>query len=248
MPKKFLTTLGIILLVGIGLIGAKTFIERHNDKSLIPTLPTSKKVKTNAKTAPAVTPVKPSFDKKKYSVDDPASFWVVVNKKRSLKPQTYAPSDLVTVGNGQQMRQEAASALTTMFAAAKAAGFTIQADSGYRSYSTQVSVYNNEVKSYGQAVADTESAKPGTSEHQTGWAVDVGGGGCHIDNCFGTTAEGQWVAAHAYQYGFIVRYTAAKQGVTGYRAEPWHIRYIGTGLAAEMHKENVTTLEEFFDL
>jgi len=125
---------------------------------------------------------------------------------------------------------------------------SIGALSGYRSYSTQVTVYNNEVANYGQAVADSESAKPGTSEHQTGLAVDVGGGGCGIEDCFGTTAEGKWLAANAYNYGFIVRYTAAKQSITGYRAEPWHIRYIGSELSQEMHKENITTLEEFFSL
>ena len=85
-------------------------------------------------------------------------------------------------------------------------------------------------------------------EHQTGWAVDVGGGGCHIDNCFGATAEGKWVAAHVHEYGFIIRYTAEKQAITGYRAEPWHIRYIGTELSTELHKQNITTLEEFFNL
>lgn len=146
------------------------------------------------------------------------------------------------------MRAEAGQALSNMIQAAKAEGLSIRPLSAYRSYTTQVSVYNNEVRTYGQATADTQSARPGTSEHQTGLAVDVGGGGCGIEDCFGETAEGKWVAANAYKYGFIIRYTPDKVGITGYRYEPWHIRYIGTGLAAEMHNTNIKTLEEFFGL
>lgn len=190
----------------------------------------------------------PSFDKKKYSNDDPTSVWVVVNKTRPLNPKEYAPTDLTAVGGGQRMRKEAATALATLIADAKKQGLTISALSGYRSYQTQVSVYGNEVKANGQAVADTQSARPGFSEHQTGWGVDVGGGGCGIEDCFGKTAEGKWLAANAYKYGFIIRYNAGKQQITGYRAEPWHIRYIGTELSEEMQKQEVITLEEFFNL
>ncbi len=190
----------------------------------------------------------PSFDKTKYSFDDVTSVWVVVNKQRPLNPKTYAPTDLVPVSGGQQMRSEPATALKQMIANANAAGLIINPLSGYRSYTTQVSVYNNEVRQNGQAVADTQSARPGTSEHQTGLAIDVGGGGCGIEDCFGTTAAGKWVAENAYKYGFIIRYTEDKQQVTGYRAEPWHIRYIGTELSLEMQKQGFKTLEEFFNL
>jgi len=245
MLKKMLTVLGIILLLTVGIIGTRTFITRHSQKELIPPAPESLEVKqTETPTAPPV----PSFNKAQLSTSDPTSPWVVVNKSRSLNPQSYTPSDLVSVGNNQQMRTEAATALMTLINAAKAEGLSIQALSGYRSYSRQVTVYNNEVATYGQAVADTESAKPGHSEHQTGWAVDVGGGGCGIEDCFGATAEGKWLAINAYKYGFIVRYTAEKQAITGYRAEPWHIRYIGTDLSTEMHNKSVVTLEEFFSL
>ena len=188
-----------------------------------------------------------TFDKKKYSVDDVTSIWVVVNKQRPLNPKTYVPADLVAIG-GQQLRQEASTALQTMITAAKAEDLSISPLSGYRSYNTQVSVYNNEVANNGQVVADTQSARPGTSEHQTGLSIDVGGGGCGIEDCFGATPVGKWVAANAYKYGFVIRYIDGKQAITGYRAEPWHIRYVGIELASEMKKQGVTTLEEFFDL
>lgn len=240
MNKKNL----LFLLLVLALLATGIYVWKHpSNKPQHPTTPS-----TNSQTTPNNPQTPVTFDKNKYSHDDPASIWVVVNKTRPLNPKNYAPDDLTPVGGGQQMRKEAAAALAKLIADAKKQGLAIGALSGYRSYQTQVSVYNNEVQSYGQAVADSESARPGTSEHQTGWAVDVGGGGCGIEDCFGKTAEGKWLAANAYKYGFIIRYTAEKQPITGYRAEPWHIRYIGTELSEEMQKQGVTTLEEFFGL
>jgi D-alanyl-D-alanine carboxypeptidase len=187
-----------------------------------------------------------AFDKSRFSTTDPASPWVVVNKQHPLQPLDYTPSDLTSVGNGQYMRAEAASALQQMFGDAQSAGLKLTAASGYRSYSTQVATYNSEVNAYGQATADSESARPGYSEHQTGWAVDIAGGGCYIQDCFGGTSEGKWAAANAYKYGFILRYTTADSAITGYRAEAWHFRYVGTTLSHEMHEEGITTLEQFF--
>lgn len=188
----------------------------------------------------------PTFDKTAYSLTDPASMWVIVNKRHPLSPKEYAPVDLTAVGNGQLMRAEAAQALTTMIGDAKAAGLTLTPASGYRSYSTQVNVYNNEVRAYGQATADSESARPGYSEHQTGWAIDLGSGGCNIQDCFGSTPGGKWAIANAYKYGFILRYPASLSDVTGYRNETWHFRYIGKDLALELYNQNIPTLEQFF--
>lgn len=189
-----------------------------------------------------------SFDKTKYSTDDPNSLWVVVNKRRALRPADFEPADLVLVGNGQQLRAEAASAFQQLAAGARQQGLTVVPLSGFRSYATQQAVYNREVAAFGQARADTESARPGYSEHQTGLTIDVGGGGCNIEDCFGQTAEGKWVAANANKYGFIVRYTEASQPVTGYRPEPWHLRYVGVELAKELQRRDIPTLEQFFGL
>jgi len=134
-----------------------------------------------------------------------------------------------------------------LFLDAKNTGYALVAESGYRSYYTQVSVYNSEVKSFGKAKADSESARPGHSEHQTGWAVDIGKAGC-FEDCFGQTQAAQWLLANSYKYGFILRYPSDKVAITGYRNEPWHFRYIGTDLSTEMHNTNVTTLEEFFNV
>lgn len=186
------------------------------------------------------------FNKKKYSVHDPKSPWVIANKSRALNPLDYSPSDLIEVGNGQLLRKEAATAFGKLLAAAQKTDLAILPLSGYRSYQTQVAVYNNEVARYGQSTADSQSARPGHSEHQTGLAIDVGGGGCGIEDCFGDTAEGKWLATNAYKYGFIVRYVPGKESITGYRAEPWHIRYVGTELSQELKRTDTHTLEEFF--
>jgi len=188
----------------------------------------------------------PSFNKQHYSTTDPASLWVIVNKQHPINPQTYTPGDLAPVGNNQRMRAEAAAALLHMFADAKTAGYTLIADSGYRSYSDQVAAYGSLVKAYGQTYAETVSAHPGYSEHQTGWAVDIGSGNCHVADCFGTLPAGKWTQANAWKYGFILRYTQADSSITGYSAEAWHFRYVGTDLSTELHKQNIPTLEQFF--
>lgn len=215
--------------------------------------------KTSTSQQQTTTPGQPAgFDKKQHSLDDPTSIWVVVNKLRPLNPQNYVPSDL-TVPNvplrvpgneSMQVRKVTATALEQLFAAAKADGINLMLSSGYRSYTYQVGLYGGYVAQRGQAAADTDSARPGHSEHQTGLAADLEPASktCELDNCFANTPEGTWVAANAYKYGFLLRYPADKTAVTGYAYESWHVRFIGVDLAKELHAENVRTLEEFFSL
>ena len=228
----------LIFVILIGLAGIFLYSRGHSPAA------STDKVSHSA-TAPQSKPA-PGFDKKQFSTSLPTSPWVIVNKQHPLQPKTYIPPDLTPVGNGQYMRAEAAAALSHMFDDAKAAGLTLTAGSGYRSYDTQVSVYASEVRNFGQTVADSESARPGFSEHQTGWAIDISGGGCNIEDCFGTTPQGKWVAANAYKYGFIQRYTTANSASTGYRAESWHFRYVGPALAQEFHDTQASSLETFF--
>lgn len=234
-----------ILALIIAAICVFTFIFWH-DNATAPgqTEDTPKTSSTHQDAAATAT----GFNKTQYSTEDPASLWVVVNKQHPLNPKNYAPADLVTVGGGQYMRSDAAAALKQMLADAAAAGYTVIPASGYRSYDTQVTVYNNEVKAYGQTAADSESARPGYSEHQTGLAIDLGSGGCNITDCFGDTPGGKWVTANAHRYGFILRYPGGSTDITGYRVETWHFRYVGKELSEEMHKEGVATLEQFFDI
>ncbi len=189
-----------------------------------------------------------SFDKTRFSTTDPTSPWVVVNKPNPINPTTFQPSDLVYVG-GQRVSAKIAPDLNQMLVDAKAQGISLRVISGFRSYSYQMSLYNSYTAKDGQAAADTYSARPGHSEHQTGLVVDIGGlHGCDVDTCFGNTTEGRWLAANAGKYGFLIRYTEANQSVAGYQSEPWHIRYVGKDLINEMSVRNITTLEEFFDI
>ena len=207
----------------------------------------------------APVPRQVSFNKNLYSISDPASIWVVVNKQRPLNPKTYVSTQLVVpniplrLGSGSsEMRVSAtiSGALEQMTQAAKNEGANLMLASGYRSYGSQSAIYSSHVKTYGQVSADRQSARPGHSEHQTGLAADLepSNRACEIAQCFGTLAEGKWLAANAYKYGFIIRYQSDKEAVTGYMYEPWHVRYVGVGLATEMNKQAITTLEEFFGL
>lgn len=190
------------------------------------------------------------------SLSDPARIWVVVNKARPLDPADFAPAGLgevplqMTTLSGL-VRGDVAVAVGRMADAAAAAGAgTVGANNGYRSYGLQVTTYDSHVRAQGQEGADVGSARPGHSEHQTGLALDVvacdtrcGG----LDG-FGATAQSAWVAEHAWEYGFVVRYEDGGSPVTGYAPEPWHLRYVGVDLAAAYHEGGYRTLEEFFAL
>ncbi|WP_222192252.1 M15 family metallopeptidase [Modestobacter italicus] len=199
--------------------------------------------------APTPTPTPtPTFDRTQLSITDPASPWVVVNKARPLSPIAFAPTDLVPIGGGYELRAEAAQAMDAMLAAAAAEGLDIGVQSAYRAYDYQVGLFDAQVSRFGEERAEVQVARPGYSEHQTGLAADVGGGGCDIESCFATTAEGQWVAARGPEFGWLVRYPEGRQDVTGFKYEPWHVRYVGVALATEMQRTGVPTMEEFFGL
>jgi D-alanyl-D-alanine carboxypeptidase len=199
------------------------------------------------------TPTSIGFDKSAHSTTDPASPWVVVNKARPLTPIDYAPTDLtypdVPNINHQPMRQETAAALVAMFQAGRSeAGLTFPLQSAYRSFESQTRVYDDDKAQHGEAYADTDTARPGHSEHQTGFAVDISAvpASCSLDACFGDTPHGRWLAANAWRFGFLLRYPADKVPVTGFTYEPWHFRYVGVPLSTQLHTTGVTTLEEFF--
>ena len=157
---------------------------------------------------------------------------LIANKQISL-PQDYDPG----------MLPETAEAFKQLQAAAQAEGLNIYQGSGYRNYQYQITVYNNLVATYGEEYADKISAKPGHSEHQTGYTVD-----CNtIDEAFINTPEGQWLDQHCHEFGFIIRYPKGKEAITGYSYECWHIRYVGVQMATEIYQQGLT-LEEYLDV
>lgn len=183
--------------------------------------------------------------------------WVVVNKVYALDPLDYwptpqaQPDGIRVVSGGGWLRADAAAALDDLAAAIVADGVgTLGVDSAFRPFSYQVELYNGYVSSRGQAAADLRSARPGHSEHQTGLAVDVVAcdGGCGSHDGFKGTPEAAWLVDNAWRHGFIVRYEDGATATTGYSWEPWHLRYVGTELAAAYHDGGYGTLEDFFGL
>lgn len=197
------------------------------------------------------------FDKTRHSLTEPMSLWVVINKNRPLA-QNFKPMDLVTpkvqlntqkTAEENQLRTEAANAAEELFADAEARGFKLMLASGFRPYNLQSTYYNSYVARDGQAAADRYSARPGTSEHQTGLSIDISRADrkCYLNECFADQPEGKWLAENVNRFGFVLRYPSDKEPVTGYQYEPWHFRYVGKELAAELTKTG-QTLEEFFEL
>ena len=188
-----------------------------------------------------------AFDKQKYSLTNPKSIWVIVNKQQPIMPSNFEPDDLVSIADNQLIRNVAITDLNHMTEALKRNKTVVTQISGYRSYLAQQKVYNSIVNGFGEAIADTESAKAGYSEHQTGLAIDFGSDICNLKDCFSETLAGKWLNANSFKYGFVLRYPENKTDITGYKSEPWHYRYVGKELAAQL-KASGKTLEEYFGI
>lgn len=154
---------------------------------------------------------------------------LLVNKKYNL-PSDYNPG----------VNSEALSHLKELQADATSLGLSLPIVSGFRSYNTQVTLYNRYVQRDGEAAANMYSAKPGQSEHQTGLAFDLGS----TSDSFQYTDEAKWLADNCYKYGFIIRYPKGKTDITGYIYEAWHVRYLGIDTATKVHNSGLT-LEEY---
>lgn len=180
-------------------------------------------------------------------LDEPAELFVLVDKRHTMDSD-YEPDDLVnlksyplTVSWGDLLLRKAIMpAVMEMADAAKAAGVTLVFSSGYRSFEYQKSVFAREVKTYGQEMAERESARPGASQHQLGTAIDFGS----ITDAFEQTRAGRWLAAHAGEYGFSLSYPPGYEGITGYRYESWHYRYL-TKAGAFLQKRYFGDIQQY---
>jgi D-alanyl-D-alanine carboxypeptidase len=187
-------------------------------------------------------------------VTDPESITVLVNKTWRLppgwQPPDLVPPDVAFVFDGPSpkrlLRTEAAAALEELFAAAEGDGLPLAAVSGFRTEQTQAQLFDAYVARDGEAEASRYSARPGHSEHQTGLAMDVTGrdGACAAEPCFAGTPEAVWLAAHAAEHGFVIRYPEGAEAITGYLHEPWHLRYVGVGVATDLVARGLT-LDEY---
>jgi len=229
---------------------------------LFPSVNTFHKIPSAQFSAPStlIKPKAAGFDLNKYSIDNPESLWVVVNKSRPLRTANYVPKNLVqpkynnpNIYNPkhQVLDARAADSMVQMAAAAYEAGVgNLVLSSTYRSFVSQTAVHNQFINRLGLSGGEALAARPGYSEHQTGLAADIvtPADGCLAQPCYAATAAGAWLAANAYKYGWILRYPDQMTFETGYHFEPWHYRYVGKELAAYMHSNKLKSLEEAFEL
>ncbi len=182
-----------------------------------------------------------------------SSEYIVLANTENLLAEDYVPADLTEDLKCRkisydpiQMQATAAEALCALFDAAQADDIYLYAHSGYRSYRTQNTMYHNRLKK-NKGVDDGVVAYPGSSDHQTGLGIDVinkAGIGKKFTKAFGDTKHGKWLAENCWDYGFIIRYQADKEDITGIIYEPWHLRYVGVQVAQYMRDYNLS-LEEF---
>ncbi len=176
---------------------------------------------------------------------------IIVNTEREM-PSDYVPKLAEVASSGVYLDYRAASNYNDMYSAAKKDGITLTPYSGYRSYARQQRNYNNLTETYmtRYGLSRQEAAKkaatvilpPGTSEHNLGVAMDI----CNTNASFSSQKEYKWLTEHAHEYGFILRYTAEKQPITGIIPEPWHWRYVGIEHAGKI-KESGLCLEEYVE-
>jgi zinc D-Ala-D-Ala carboxypeptidase len=173
---------------------------------------------------------------------------ILVNKYNYLT-EDYVPENLQTVDKKYssktlQLVDYAKEAFEELSEAAAKENYTVLAMSSYRSYQYQYNLYNRYVSTDGVEAADTYSARPGYSEHQTGLAVDVYNGKIDFTN-FEKTKEYNWMQDNAYKFGFILRFPKDKVLETGYQYESWHYRYVGKEIAKYIHDNNLC-FEEYY--
>lgn len=169
---------------------------------------------------------------------------ILVNKFYTVD-ENYEPDDLVDIknwyayGEGQKVRKEAYDMFLNMYNDAKKEDITIIINSSYRPYSEQEEIYNQYLEWYGQEKTDALAAHPGSSEHQTGLAIDVFTNGYNSKN-FDESDAFNWLTNNAYKYGYILRYPKDKEYLTGYDYESWHYRYVGKEIAEYIQNNNIT--------
>lgn len=173
----------------------------------------------------------------------------VVNRNYRI-PSSYDPDLVYVCGSGERLQREVAAQYEAMYNAGRADGVTLTPCSGYRSYSTQETLYNRKVdlftsQGYSYDEAKVQAATivmiPGSSEHNLGYAMDI----VCVEEWFEDTAEFRWLMEHAADYGFILRYPEDKQEITKVIYEPWHWRYVGVETAKAI-KASGLVMEEYY--
>lgn len=179
---------------------------------------------------------------------------ILVNKYLKLD-ENYVPNDLEEInqknfisGNKDRklLKKEARLAFERLSNDSIKNNTPVYGQSGYRSFATQKSIYGKALKEKGQS-ADTDTARPGHSEHQTGLTIDVSSTKKGNMLNFENTDSFKWMKENAYKYGFILRYPKGKENIHGYTYEAWHYRYVGIKVARDIHDNyNNLTFDEYY--
>lgn len=186
------------------------------------------------------------FYEAEYKADISKDVGVLVNKYYLLD-SSYEPNDLVVIPQtyswgekgSQRTRKVTYDAFLKMWNAANLEGYYLMVSSSYRSYQEQQIVYDN-YKKRGQKYADKYAARPGSSEHQTGLALDIFSKTNSNKNTFKDTQTAKWLEENSWKYGFILRYPRKDEDITGYSYESWHFRYVGDTAAKYIYENNIT--------
>jgi len=198
--------------------------------------------------------VNAGVDVKAYSdiktVEDPESISVILNKNFAL-PSGFVPEDMVDIGGGHMMREEAAMHFQKMRADMTDLGYRVQVITAYRSFQAQSNRFNGALASYSRESVERQFARPGHSEHQTGLTADILHRGIQRDESmssarFEATGEYAWLRENAHNYGFILRYPREYREIHGFIYEPWHWRYVGVDIATAMFNESIGVFEEYY--
>ena len=174
----------------------------------------------------------------------------LVNRAHPLA-EDLAPADLVPADGGRPdilLRREARDMLDRLLDAVDGRGAIVPV-SGWRSRAEQQAIWDGTLAEHGPAFTETYVARPGCSEHQTGLAIDLGENRPEVDflcPAFPDSGSCGALRRRAAEFGFVLRYPAGKEAVTGIGHEPWHFRYVGQPHARLMEGRGLV-LEEYLD-
>ncbi len=210
---------------------------------------------TTASTTTTTPPPPACTDGEVVSADNPNTGWatILVDSERAL-PDWYAPPDLTNISeagfpftDGLALRDLVMPDLRAMREAAAANGTPFSILAAFRGYAQQADLFTRRVDEMGASEAGSRVARPGHSEHQLGTTIDVTTeGATDVDQSWGASPPGQWIASHAHEYGFLLSYPADAETRTCYDFEPWHLRYVGRDLAAAVIGSGLTLREHLY--
>lgn len=238
----------VVVLVGFSVL-EMTGLAGGNDSG-------SSATTTTASTTTTTIPAPPACAEGDVVVaDNPATGWatILVDTEHSI-PNWYAPPDLENISEagfpftpGLALRGLVMDDLSALREAAAANGTPLSILAAFRSFAQQADLYERRVGELGSSEAGSRVARPGHSEHQLGTTLDVTDeGATDVDQSWGASPAGQWVASHAHEFGFLISYPSGAEGRTCYDFEPWHLRYVGRELAAAVIDSGLSLREHLW--